>query len=99
MPNTRLRRTVAFAPAALNLNVRRPGSLSSRQPSFRVAHRGKGVVDIHQTLLQRRAYACPLVKPVREPVAGDPQVRFDERQWETEPRPRLRRGIKGESRR
>ena len=32
----------------------------------------------------------PLVKPVREPDAGNPQVRFDERRRETEPRPRLR---------
>jgi hypothetical protein len=30
------------------------------------------------------------VKPVREPDAGDPHVRFDERRWETELRPRLR---------
>jgi RNA-directed DNA polymerase len=37
-----------------------------------------------------KACACLLVKPVREPDAGDPQVRFDERRWETEPRPRLR---------
>src|SRR5689334_10754280 len=34
--------------------------------------------------------ACSLVKPVREPDAGDPQVRFDERRWETEPGSRLR---------
>jgi hypothetical protein len=43
--------------------------------------------------------ACPAVKPVREPDAGDPQVRFDERRWETEPRPRLRHRRSGESRR
>jgi hypothetical protein len=30
------------------------------------------------------------VKPVREPDAGNLQVRFDERQWETEPQSRLR---------
>lgn len=29
-----------------------------------------------------KARACSLVKPVREPDAGDPQVRFDERRWE-----------------
>jgi len=29
-------------------------------------------------------------RPGREPDAGDPQVRFDERRWETELRPRLR---------
>src|SRR5215218_754629 len=43
--------------------------------------------------------ACPLVKPVREPDAGDPQVRFDERRWETELRPSLRHRHQGESRR
>src|SRR5262249_23554753 len=31
-----------------------------------------------------KSRACPLVKPVREPDAGDPHVRFDERRWETE---------------
>src|SRR5205085_10556660 len=46
-----------------------------------------------------KARACPLVKPVREPDAGDPQVRFDERRWETELRPRLRHRQQGESRR
>ena len=32
----------------------------------------------------------PFREAVREPDAGDPQVRFDERRWETELRPRLR---------
>jgi hypothetical protein len=40
--------------------------------------------------LARESRACSLVKPVREPDAGDPHVRFDERRWETEPWPRLR---------
>jgi hypothetical protein len=44
-----------------------------------------------------KSRACPLVKPVREPDAGDPQVRFDERRWETELRPRLRHRHYGES--
>jgi len=39
------------------------------------------------------------VKPVREPDAGDPQVRFDERRWETELWPRLRHRHQSESRR
>ena len=43
--------------------------------------------------------ACPAMKPVREPDAGDPQVRFDERRRETEPRTRLRHRHQGESRR
>src|SRR5687768_16773255 len=43
--------------------------------------------------------ACPLVKPVREPDAGDPHVRFDERRRETEPGLRLRHRHYGESRR
>ena len=34
--------------------------------------------------------ACLFVKPVREPEAGDPHVRFDERRRETEPGSRLR---------
>src|ERR1700709_2256281 len=46
-----------------------------------------------------KARACPFVKPVREPDAGDPQVRFDERRWETELRPRLRHRHQRESRR
>ena len=46
-----------------------------------------------------KARACPLVKPVREPDAGNPQVRFDERRWETELRPSLRHRHQGESRR
>ena len=33
--------------------------------------------------------ACRLVKSVREPDAGEPHVRFDERGRKTEPRPRL----------
>ena len=37
------------------------------------------------------------MKPVREPDAGDPQVRFDERRRETEPRPRLRHRIKAKA--
>jgi RNA-directed DNA polymerase len=52
-------------------------------------HGEMGVVDIHQRRL-RKACACPLVKLVGEPDAGDPHVRFDERRRETEPRPRLR---------
>jgi hypothetical protein len=39
------------------------------------------------------------VKSVREPDAGNLQVRFDERRWETELRPRLRHRHYGESRR
>jgi hypothetical protein len=41
--------------------------------------------------------ACPLVKPVREPDAANPQVRFDERWRETEPRPRLRHRHQGKA--
>ena len=33
---------------------------------------------------------CLNVKPVGEPDAGNPHVRFDERGWETEPCPGLR---------
>src|SRR6059036_1999231 len=42
---------------------------------------------------------CLLVKSLREPDAVEPQVRFDERRRETEPRPRLRHRHDGESRR
>lgn len=41
----------------------------------------------------------PSVKPVREPDAGNPQVRFEERRRETERWPRLRHRHPGESRR
>jgi hypothetical protein len=41
----------------------------------------------------------PFVKPVREPDAGNPHVRFDERRRETERWPRLRHRRQGESRR
>jgi len=37
------------------------------------------------------------VKPVREPDAGNPHVRFDERRWETEPRSRLRHRYKAKA--
>jgi len=56
-----------------------------------------GVVDLHQVRLRRRPRACPLVKPVREPDARDPQVRFNERRWEAELRPSLRHRHQGES--
>jgi hypothetical protein len=46
---------------------------------------------------ETKTRACPLVKSVREPDAGDPQVRFDKRRWETELRPRLRHRHQGEA--
>jgi hypothetical protein len=38
----------------------------------------------HMTLAVSDSFVCLMVKPVGEPDAGNPHVRFDERGWETE---------------
>jgi hypothetical protein len=38
----------------------------------------------HMTLTVSDSFVCLMVKPVGEPDAGNPHVRFDEQGWETE---------------
>jgi hypothetical protein len=76
-----------------------PNLSSTSGRSFTTVPSGKCKVFAAKDPIVAFSRACPAVKPVREPDAGDPQVRFDERRWETELRPRLRHRHPGESRR
>ena len=75
------------------------GYASSSRNVCRGSLRGDGCVGPLPEAPAAEPRACPFVKPLREPDAGDPQVRFDERRRETEPGSRLRHRHYGESRR
>jgi hypothetical protein len=77
----------------------KPNLSSTSGRSSMAAPNGKRRVFAAKDQIVAFSRACAAVKPVREPDAGDLQVRFDERRWETELRPRLRHRHQGESRR
>src|SRR5271165_3683804 len=65
--------------------------MSLQTPNMIRVHQRKLNHEVKQEIIPRKRRlrsvifsVCPTVKPVGEPDAGNPHVRFDERGWETE---------------